>query len=403
MAIKSGVWNTQSAVSDERPYDWSKALNILIPNIGRFTTLWSKIATGPKLTSPQFHCWDQDDLGFADQLNEALDTSETGVDVDDGTVFRAGDIIQIETTTANTFENMLVVSITSNTLTVIRGFGGTAGTACADNTPIAIIGNVYAENSTAPTAFASQMTKRTNYSEIFRMTANTSNTTLAELMRPEEATGAIHRRNLMFALRRVKLLMERTAFWGQAKESTGVTPVIRSTGGAFEFIDSGNKVNASGSFSFNHLNALAGRIYDQGTPELDGAVLVIGPAIRRKMSELATATGIVRNDEARSKKYGFRVETFQSFYGDLPMIQSSILAGTGGANVTYGSTAFDLHGDKAFLIKMPLFKLRWLRPMKLYENIQANDADGRIDEYRGEYGIERRCPKAHACLYGVTG
>src|SRR3990167_10791834 len=52
-------------------------------------------------------------------LAEALDTSETGVDVDDGTKFNVGDGIQVDS------EIMLVTAINTNTLTVTRAIQGT--------------------------------------------------------------------------------------------------------------------------------------------------------------------------------------------------------------------------------------------------------------------------------------
>ena len=404
MATVSGDWSTQNVVSGERPLDWSSKLNILIPNIARFTTLITKVSTGESLSDPEFNVWEQDDLALVGTLDEAMDTSETAMTVTDSTVFRVGDIIEAKTTTAATYETMYVSAIVdATTLTVIRGFGGTAGTAQDTGTPLYIIDNVSPEASSKPEARASQMTKRTNYAEIIRATADTSNTMLGTLTRPELQKGALHRRNLMFALRRIKMQMETSAFFGQAKESTAVTPVIRKTGGVYEFVNSGNKVNAAGPLTFEHINALAGLVYDQGTPELDGAVLIVSPAIRRKLSELVVATGIIRNDEQKSSKWGFRVETIVTPWGDLPLVQSSALRGSGGANVTRGATGFDLHGDKAFLIKMPLFKIRWFRPLTLKTDIQAPDYDGKIDGYIGEYGFERRCPKAHAVLYGVTG
>ena len=52
-------------------------------------------------------------------LAEALDTTETGVDVSAGTAFDVGHILKIED------EQMLVTAISSNTLTVTRGYNGT--------------------------------------------------------------------------------------------------------------------------------------------------------------------------------------------------------------------------------------------------------------------------------------
>tara|TARA_R110002096_G_scaffold74671_2_gene176811 strand:- start:1115 stop:3481 length:2367 start_codon:yes stop_codon:yes gene_type:complete len=57
-----------------------------------------------------------------DQLNEALDATETAVDVDDGSVFAANDYILVDQ------ELMKVSSVSTNTLTVIRGVASTVST-----------------------------------------------------------------------------------------------------------------------------------------------------------------------------------------------------------------------------------------------------------------------------------
>ena len=63
----------------------------------------------------------------SEQLNEALDDSETDVDVDDGNYFLVGDLLRIDD------EIMEVVSISSNTLTVIRGTHGSTKAAHLSN------------------------------------------------------------------------------------------------------------------------------------------------------------------------------------------------------------------------------------------------------------------------------
>ena len=81
---------------------------------------------------------DQDSkvIGYVDSetdLNEALDDSETEVDVDDGTKFSAGNIIKIDT------EFMYIDSISTNTLTVQRGYyTNYVATVHNDNTDIFI-------------------------------------------------------------------------------------------------------------------------------------------------------------------------------------------------------------------------------------------------------------------------
>ena len=80
---------------------------------------------------------------ITDQLNEALDATETGVDVDDGSVFAANDYILVDQ------EIMKVSSVSSNTLTVVRDIASNSGSAGAvgshnatthaDNTTVTII------------------------------------------------------------------------------------------------------------------------------------------------------------------------------------------------------------------------------------------------------------------------
>ena len=65
-----------------------------------------------------------------DQLNEALDATETGVDVDDGSVFAANDYILVDQ------EIMKVSSVSSNTLTVIRGLSN-----LTDTTSVSAVGS----------------------------------------------------------------------------------------------------------------------------------------------------------------------------------------------------------------------------------------------------------------------
>jgi hypothetical protein len=75
-------------------------------------------------------------------LNEALDTSETGVDVDDGSLFAEDDILLVDA------EQMFVVSISTNTLTVTRAYNGTTAAAHADNSVVYI----YSPAADVPTA-----------------------------------------------------------------------------------------------------------------------------------------------------------------------------------------------------------------------------------------------------------
>ncbi len=75
-------------------------------------------------------CIPEELVDAATNLNEDLDISETGVDVQDGTKFSANDVIKIEN------EEMYVVSIVTNTLTVIRAYNDTTAATHANGLDI---------------------------------------------------------------------------------------------------------------------------------------------------------------------------------------------------------------------------------------------------------------------------
>ena len=76
----------------------------------------------------------------SENTSEALTAVEIGVDVGDGSVFAEGDIIKIDN------EKMLVTDITSNTLTVIRGFLDTSAATHTTNTDV-YLGNSLSESN----------------------------------------------------------------------------------------------------------------------------------------------------------------------------------------------------------------------------------------------------------------
>ena len=75
-------------------------------------------------------------------LNEALDDSETGIDVSNGGNFSSGDIILIDR------EQMKVSSVSSNTLTVTRGFNSTTAAIHEIYSPVYIVQNAISSINT---------------------------------------------------------------------------------------------------------------------------------------------------------------------------------------------------------------------------------------------------------------
>lgn len=68
-----------------------------------------------------------------DQLNGSINSSVTSATVDDGSKFHEGDIIEIES------EALKVTNVSTNTLTIIRGYAGTTAATHADDSVVYVV------------------------------------------------------------------------------------------------------------------------------------------------------------------------------------------------------------------------------------------------------------------------
>jgi hypothetical protein len=125
------------------------------------------------------HEWLEDELlPNKDAIDDSTYTdpgSDTQFGVDNGSRFRVGDQIQVE----GSKELMLVTAINSNTLTVVRGYSGTAPGDLADNQVINILGNAALEGDDKPGSRWTNRTRCGNYTQIFTATVEVSGTDVA--------------------------------------------------------------------------------------------------------------------------------------------------------------------------------------------------------------------------------
>ncbi|MBN2315456.1 MAG: DUF5309 family protein [Sedimentisphaerales bacterium] len=125
------------------------------------------------------HEWLEDELlPNKDAINDDTYTdpsADTDFVVDHGSRFRIGDQIQVE----GSEELMLVTGISTNTLTVVRGYAGTTPENLADNQVINILGNAALEGADKPSARFTNRSRCGNYTQIFTATVEVSGTDMA--------------------------------------------------------------------------------------------------------------------------------------------------------------------------------------------------------------------------------
>lgn len=113
-------------------------------------------------------------LPNVDSLNQTVfspgPTTATSLTVANGARFRVGD--QVRPGTSG--EVMLVTAVSGNTLTVVRGYGGTTAVTLTNGMALAIIGNAALEGDAADAARQTNRVRKQNYTQIFTATVNVS-------------------------------------------------------------------------------------------------------------------------------------------------------------------------------------------------------------------------------------
>jgi hypothetical protein len=305
--------------------------------------------------------------GYADNATE--------ITVDDGTKFRAGDVIKI----TRTGEQLLVVSVATHALTVLRAWGSTAAAAIVNDDPVLIVGNANQEHATKRAMKIGDITKKTNYTQIFRTPFGISRT--ANKSDTNGKNDLAHQR--MMQLIEHQKEIERAFWFGEPKEDLTGTHPRRATGGIDYFITT-NATDAGGSLTEFDGFFRSGFRYGSKSKWLFAAPIVVSAINYWAKSKLVT--------EINDKTYGISVMKYTTPFGVVNLVTMNLF------------TEVTLYSGYAYLIDMECLAYRFIADSdtKLKTNIQDPSADGEEDEYLTECGLEFSQEKKCALLYNVT-
>ena len=156
--------------------DVSDIIGIISPHE---TLLLDHLGDPQRSARSTVHEWLEDELlpnsDAVDDQAISNATTETSFDVENGGRFQVGDQIMLE----GKDEVMLVTGISTDTLTVVRGYGGTTAATLADDDIIRILGSAALEGDDAPTARFTSRSRKQNYTQIFTAGVNVSGSQLA--------------------------------------------------------------------------------------------------------------------------------------------------------------------------------------------------------------------------------
>ena len=305
----------------------------------------------------------------------------TGAGSSSGYIFTTGDVVK-NARTGECFTVSATVGATSF-VTGTRAVGTTAAAAMVDGDGLFIIGNVNEENGGARNVNATRATPQTNYTQIFKTTIALSNTEKeANLYGGKDLPYQRAKKGTEHALD-----IERAMWWGQKYTGTGVQGhPVRATGGVLEFIQSSQSYvqNQGGALTAPDMNTFLREGFTYGN---DTKMIFAGGIVLQAINEIARGQILM---QPLSTSYGMKVSTWVTAFGTV--------------NVVHNPLFVQDYAGYAFMMDMESFVYRFMnnRDTSLQTNIQAPDADGQVDQYLTECGLQREQAAKHALLLGVT-
>lgn len=299
----------------------------------------------------------------ADAINNGAGytSGDTAIVVDNGAYHKAGDVIYVP----RTQEYLLVSSVSTNTLTVVRSFGDPAAAALVDNDPILNLGLVDFEGNTSPVAKQTISVTLNNFTRILKTPVDLSRT----LSQTKLYGGSERGRLRVKAGVKHARLLELEFFHGTRSEDATGAQVRRSAGG-LDFFVTTNILDAAGLLSESEFYEWLGTVYRNG---VDGATssrrcMFAGQALINTIS--MWGQNKLQTDSGRNQRYGFSISTLLTPYGELDIVYHPLLEG-----------GFAGYG---YVCDMSGLMIGRLQPTVLETNIQAPDVDGYKDQYLSE-------------------
>jgi len=334
-----------------------------------------------KLASSTKAEWTEKDLGTPVTTAAGGETNvATELDVAAGTgvMFDAGDIIWLP----GTDEQILVVSRATDKLTISRAFGTTAAAAIPDGAEVVKLSSAYAENGTSGAGVHVNSSMPYNMTQIHRTPIDLSRTQM-QIDRYGEPGGALKDARKYAMILHMEAV-ERAFINGQLKDDTSASR--RTSKGLLRYIAS-HRENMSGTFTKAKFDSFLKDVMFNGGGNY--VLFASGTMLEALNQEVLTNSNM--NITPGTKEWGLDIMNYLSPFGKCKIVYARVLSHI--LETQYSGCGMLLDVSKTTKYH--------LQKMILKENIQANDVDGRKDEY-----LEECCPALHneanhGFIYGV--
>lgn len=296
-----------------------------------------------------------------------------------GTRFYAGMVLL----NRRTRESILVSSVSTDTLTVVRAMGDTISSTMADGDVLEFVATAFEEGSDVSTIRSVVEGRNYNLTEIFKTACGWTGTdgavTLYGGKDPENEVfkaGLEHKRQI-----------ERAMFFGKRFTRTGSGGKPQRAMGGLEFYIQSNVFDFSGAPLTTRSVTEALEVamkYGEGGYEQNGKVSKWLFCSRRWATELELLWHDKIQIRTSEDMMGLKVKTYQSTHGDVNIVPMNIFNGE--------------HAGYAFCVDMNHVAYCPLegRDTKLYPDRQGNGYDAKTSEYLTEATLRVEVEGAHS-------
>jgi len=278
---------------------------------------------------------------------------------------------------------------TTNTITVTRGFAGTAATINAGDTfTIVTLGK--GEGSDPVRAAYENPSTLTNYIQTFNSVVELTNAFKGSVLRTD-IEGPLNDRRLQ-ALEKISRDIEFSYLLGAKKKtaSTSNAGFEYFTGGVYQgLIDAGltSNVQNGASITLANFNAWLSNVLPYGS---DVKLAFAGPQAYSAISTFAnTGTNgyrIMQNETV----FGMHIQVINTPFGELNLAQHPLLREAVGLR------------DWMFVLDLPHLTQKVFEKLFLEDNIQNNGVDSYKEQFRAKLGLRMKFPNAFGVIYDLA-
>jgi len=354
------------------------------------TPLLDHLGDPQRFATSTVHEWLEDELlPNTDTISDATITdpvNEASFDVANGDRFREGDQIQVD----GSKEVILVTVVSSNTITVTRGYGGTTQEAIVNGDVIRILGNAALEGDDRPAIRFTNRVRKTNFTQIFTSSVEVSGSQLAaqQIALADELDYQKQER-----LRELIRDLENCVINGVSPTVNpgGSSTVRRSMKGIIPFLGTNQLQNGAGGFpsgdgvgndelNENQINTALRDIWEQSSGQID--TIVVNGIQKRRINSFITNS---RRYGAEDESFRDLVSVYESDFGVCRVVMSRWVP-----------------ADSVLLLDSSRIDVQPMVGRSFHFKKLGSTGDSEVGQVIGEYTLELRNENAHGVIRGLA-